>query len=71
MKDRNEPEFAPVAKPLPAAKLSYVKIGERFGNHPQDSVIVADAELLARLDADGVPYRDATESERRVGGFTD
>lgn len=59
----------PAAKPR--ALPSHVILLVEWGRHPAGRVLAADADLLGRLDVEGVKYRAATELERRIGGFVD
>lgn len=55
----------------PRALPKFIKLGADRGEWKAGRVVQADADLLAALDVDGVKYAEATEEERRLGGFVD
>lgn len=74
MNDEKTPvavEKTPVAVEKPRRKPAFIKVAKAWGNFPADSVLAVSEDLLAQLDKDGVTYREATDFERRVGGFPD
>jgi hypothetical protein len=63
----------PAPKPAqpPRALPSHIILLAEWGSHPAGRVLAADADLIGRLDVEGVKYRSATEFERRIGGFVE
>jgi hypothetical protein len=53
----------------PRALPSHVFLLQEWGAHPSGRVLAADPDLIGALDVEGVKYREATEFERRIGGF--
>jgi hypothetical protein len=50
---------------------SHVFLLEEWAGHPSGRVLAADADLVGKLDVEGVKYREATGFERRIAGFID
>jgi hypothetical protein len=61
----------PAPRPAAPAEPSYIKIEKPWGNYPADGVLKVSDGLIDRLKSDGVPYREATDDERRIGGHPD
>jgi hypothetical protein len=56
---------------LPLQESRHVLLLEDWGTHRAGSVVLLDDDTKSMLDAEHVPYRDASEFERRIAGFTD
>ena len=53
-----------------AAPSTYIVLLDVWSSHPSGKVLLADADTIARLDADRVTYRAAAPTEIALGGFT-
>jgi hypothetical protein len=59
-----------VATP-PAPRASHIVLLADAEHRRAGTVLEATDDLVARLDAAGIRYRNATAHERRIGGFAD
>lgn len=52
------------SRKLPA----FIKLQQDYADYRTGRVLRGDPDLLSEFDRAGVKYREATESERRIGG---
>jgi hypothetical protein len=50
---------------------SYIILLAEWAGHPAGRVFHGDPDLIGKLDIEGARYREATDFERRIGGFVD
>lgn len=55
------------AAPVPQVASTHIILLSQWGLVPAGRVFEAVPDLAAKLDADKVKYRPATEDERRIG----
>jgi hypothetical protein len=51
----------------PAVAASHIILLADWAGRLAGTVLIADADRLSQLDAEGVPYRAASADERRLG----
>jgi hypothetical protein len=61
-----EIERAP-ARMRPRPRPSHVYLEQDWGSHLAGKVLAVDDDLLAKLDAEGVKYREPTAFELSIG----